>query len=103
VPVVGPVLAAIPAIILAFIQDPIMGLWVILFYIIVQQLENHILVPIVMGKTVGLNPVAVIISLLIGAQLAGIAGMILSVPVATVIVEVLEDLAKKKEARKKFA
>lgn len=100
VPVVGPVLAAIPAVILAFLQDPVMGLWVIVFYVIVQQLENHILVPVVMGRTVGLNPVVVIIALLVGGQLAGIAGMILSIPVATVIVEVIDDLAKKKELRK---
>lgn len=100
VPVVGPVLAAIPAIILAFIQNPTLGLWVILFYVAVQQLENHILVPIVMGKTIGLNPVVVIIALLVGSQLAGIAGMILSIPLATVIVEVLDDMAKKKESRR---
>ena len=102
VPVVGPVLAAIPAIILAFMQGPTMGLWVIVFYVAVQQLENHILVPVVMGKTVGLNPVVVIIALLVGANLAGIAGMIISIPVATVIVEVLDDMAKKKESRRQI-
>ena len=100
VPVVGPVLAAIPAVFLAFIQNPTMGLWVIVFYVVVQQLENHLIVPVVMGRTVGLNPVVVIIALLAGGQLAGIAGMILSVPVATVIVEVLDDMAKKKESRR---
>lgn len=103
VPVVGPVLAAIPAVVLAFLQDPTLGLWVIVFYVVVQQLENHILVPVVMGKTVGLNPVVVIIALLVGGQLAGIAGMILSIPVATVIVEVIDDLAKKKESRRQMA
>jgi len=100
VPVVGPVLAAIPAVILAFLQGPTTGLWVVVFYVAVQQLENHILVPIVMGKTVGLNPVVVIMALLIGSQLAGIAGMILSIPVATIIVEVIDDMAKKKESRR---
>ena len=100
VPVVGPVLAAIPAVILAFMQDPVLGLWVTVFYVVVQQLENHILVPVVMGKTVGLNPVVVIIALLVGGQLAGIAGMILSIPVATVVVEVIDDMARKKESRR---
>ena len=100
VPVVGPVLAAIPAVILAFLQEPTLGLWVILFYVIVQQLENHILVPVVMGKTIGLNPVVVIMALLVGANLAGIAGMIIAVPVATIIVEVLDDMARKKESRR---
>jgi predicted PurR-regulated permease PerM len=100
VPVVGPVLAAVPAVFLGFIQNPVMGLWLIVFYTVVQQLENHILVPLVIGKTTGLNPVVVIISLLIGAQLAGIPGMILSVPAATVIVEILDDMARHKESRR---
>ena len=100
VPIVGPVIAAIPAIFLAFLQDPGLGLWVIVFYVAVQQLENHLLVPVVLGKTTGLNPVVVIMALLVGNQLAGISGMILSVPVATVIVEMLEDLAKQKEEAK---
>jgi predicted PurR-regulated permease PerM len=94
VPGVGPVLAAIPAIILAFVQGPaILGVWVILLYTIIQQIENHVLVPIVLGRTVGLNPVVVIISLLIGAKLAGILGVIIAVPVAAILVEVLEEIA----------
>lgn len=100
VPMVGPVLAAIPAIFLAFIQSPALGLWVIVFYVVVQQLENHLLVPVVLGKTTGLNPIVVIIALLIGQQLAGIPGMILSVPVATIIVEMMDDFAKHKDSRR---
>ncbi len=100
VPIVGPVLFAIPGVILAFIQSPQLGLWVILFYLAVQQTESHVLVPIVLGKTTGLNPVVVIMALLIGQQLSGITGMLLSVPVATVIVEMLEDIAKHKEEAK---
>ena len=98
VPMVGPVLAAIPAIFLAFLLSPALGLWVIVFYVIIQQLENHILVPVVLGKTVGLNPVVVIIALLVGQQLAGIPGMILSVPIATIIVEMMDDFAKHKDS-----
>ncbi len=97
VPMVGPVLAAIPAVLLAFLQDPGLGLWVIVFYVVVQQLENHILVPVVLGKTTGLNPVVVLMALLVGNQLAGVSGMLLSVPMATVIVEILDDLAKQRE------
>lgn len=94
IPTVGPVLAAIPAAILAFAQAPSLGLWVILAYIIIQQLENHVLVPIVMGRTVGLNPVVVILSLLVGFKLAGIVGMILSVPVAAIVVEIIDEFSK---------
>ena len=100
VPMVGPVLAAIPAVFLAFMQAPSMGLWVILFYVVAQQLENNLFAPVILGKTIGLNPVVVIISLLVGYQLAGIPGMILSVPIATVIVEMLDDFAKHKESRR---
>lgn len=103
VPMVGPVLAAIPAIFLAFLQSPSLGLWVIVFYVIVQQLENHLLVPVVLGKTIGLNPVVVIIALLIGQKLAGIPGMILSVPVATIFVEMMDDFARHKESRRNSA
>lgn len=97
VPNVGPVLAAIPAVILAFLQAPVLGLYVLIFYIVIQQAENHILVPLVVGKTVGLNPVIVVIALLAGAKLAGIIGLILAVPAAAVIVEILDDVVRKKE------
>ncbi len=100
VPMVGPVLAAIPAVFLAFLQDPSMALWVILFYVVMQQFESHVLVPVVLSKAVGLNPVVVIIALLVGAQLAGITGMFISVPVATIIVEMIDDVAKQKESKK---
>ncbi len=103
VPIAGPVLAAIPAVIMAFLQGPTLGLWVVVFYVAVQQLENHILMPLVMGRTVGLNPVVIILALLIGGSLAGIAGAILAVPIATVIVEVIDDMAKHKELRRSGA
>lgn len=102
VPVAGPVLAAIPGVVLAFFDSTSLGLWVLLFYLVVQQLENHILTPIILGKTTGLNPVVVIIALLVGANLAGIVGMILAVPIATILVEILDDLAKHKESRRQI-
>ncbi|MDP2647686.1 MAG: AI-2E family transporter [Candidatus Yanofskybacteria bacterium] len=101
VPIAGPILAAIPPVILAFLEDPTLGLWVVLFYILVQQFENHILVPLIIGKSTGLNPVVVILALLIGGKLGGIIGAIIAVPIATVIVEVFDDLAKHKEETKR--
>ncbi len=100
VPMVGPVLAAIPAVALAFLQSPALGLWVIVLYIVVQQLENHVLVPIILGRTLNLNPVVVIIALLVGERLAGIPGMILAVPISTIFVEILDDVARQKESRR---
>lgn len=100
VPMVGPVLSAIPGLILAFTQSPTLGVWVLVFYIAVQQIENNIFVPLILGKTLGLNPVTVIIALLVGGKIAGILGMLLAVPVAVIIVEILDDLARQKENRK---
>jgi predicted PurR-regulated permease PerM len=100
VPMVGPVVAAIPAVALAFLQSPSLGLWVIILYVVVQQLENHVLVPLILGKTLNLNPVVVIIALLVGEKLAGIPGMILAVPISTIIVEILDDVARQKESRR---
>jgi predicted PurR-regulated permease PerM len=100
VPIVGPVISAIPGVILAFAQSPMLGIWVIVFYVAVQQVESHILTPLVLGKTLGLNPVTVIIALLVGGTLAGIIGILLSVPVAVIIVEIFDDLAKQKENKK---
>jgi predicted PurR-regulated permease PerM len=100
VPIVGPVISAVPGVILAFAQSPTLGLWVLVFYVAVQQIEAHVLTPLILGKTLGLNPVTVIIALLIGGTLAGLLGILLSVPVAVVIVEILDDLARQKESRR---
>ena len=94
IPYVGPIMAAVPAVTLAFLQAPIMGLWVLLFYVAVQQVENQLLTPFILGKTTGLHPVAVVIALLIGGKLAGILGILLAVPVAVVVVEIFDDLAE---------
>lgn len=100
VPNVGPVLAAIPAVIVALLQSPALGLWVVLLYVIIQQVENHILVPLVLSRAVGVNPVVVIIALLIGFKVGGVPGMILAVPIVTVVVEFFDDIAAQKEKRK---
>ncbi len=94
IPYVGPILAAIPAIILAFIQSPLLALLVLVLYVFIQQLENYIIFPQIMKKTVGLNPIIIIIVMLIGAKLAGVLGIILSVPLAAAIAEFLKDFQK---------
>lgn len=91
IPVAGPIIAAIPAVALGFVVSPLTGLLTLGFYFIVQQMENHIIVPNVMRKTIGLNPAVVIIALLTGAKLGGIIGMLLAVPTATVLVEILKE------------
>lgn len=83
IPYFGPIIGAVPAIFLAFVQSPLLALFVIILYLAVQQFENHVLVPKVMQKAIGLNPLIVILALMIGGKLAGVLGLILAVPVAT--------------------
>ncbi|OGH24938.1 MAG: hypothetical protein A3B47_02425 [Candidatus Levybacteria bacterium RIFCSPLOWO2_01_FULL_39_24] len=80
VPTIGPIIAAIPAVIVALTISPGLAISVIFFYILVQMLENHILVPKIMQKAVGLNPIVIIIGVLIGSHFMGILGALLSVP-----------------------
>lgn len=96
-PYIGPVLAGIPAIIIGFLQAPILGLWVFVLYVVIQQLENYVITPLVIGRVVGLNPIIVILALLIGGQLGGILGMILAVPLAAVFAEFLKDMIKRRK------
>ncbi len=96
IPFVGPIIAAIPAVLLAMLKSPIVALWTVLVYIIVQQLENAVLAPKIMQHAVGLNPVVVLLAVLIGGKLLGIAGIIIAVPVAAVVVEIIRDIGERK-------
>ncbi len=96
IPYVGPILGAIPAIFLALSVSPLQALLVAALYLIVQQLENNIIVPLVMKKTVGLNPIVSIIAIAIGAKLGGVIGAVLSIPVAVSIGVFLSDFFEKK-------
>jgi len=95
IPYVGPVIAAVPAVGLAFLQSPPLALLVLLLYVVIQQLENYIIVPQVMKKAVGLNPIIIIIVMLIGAKLAGVLGVILAVPLTAAIAEFFKDFQKR--------
>ncbi len=90
VPYIGPIIAAIPAAFLV-IDNPVKALIVIGAYVLINQLENHILVPRIMQKAVGLNAVVIIVALLIGGKIAGLIGIILAIPVATAISEFASD------------
>lgn len=92
VPVIGPIISSIPAIIIGFTQSPVLGLAAAILYIVIQQSENHILVPKVMQKATGLSPVVVVISLLIGVRLLGFLGIILAVPVALILSVFVDEL-----------
>lgn len=97
VPVVGPILAGIVATLIALTQSVPLALWTALVFILIQRLENDILIPLVMKKTIGFNPVIVIVGLLIGAKLGGVVGVLIALPTIIVIEETIKELNNKKQ------
>ena len=87
VPYVGPILGAAPPVLVALFNDPISALWVALLFVALQQLEGHLVAPQVFRISLRINPILIILSLLIGFQIYGIAGALLALPVAAVIRE----------------
>ncbi len=92
VPIIGPILSAVPAIIVTFAVSPVAALGVVVLYIFIQQLENNFLVPKIMQGVIGINPLLTILALLIGANFFGVIGAILSVPLAAIAQVVIYDL-----------
>lgn len=93
VPFIGPITSGIPAVVLAYAQSPLKAIMVLVIYIIIQQSENHILVPKILGKSIGVSPLIVIIAVLVGAKLGGIMGALVAVPVVTALSVCWERLA----------
>ena len=87
VPYVGPFLGAVPPLLVALFQDPITAVWVALLFIGLQQIEGHIASPLIFGHALRINPLLVIFALLFGAELFGIIGALVALPVAAVVRE----------------
>jgi predicted PurR-regulated permease PerM len=85
IPYVGPWLGGIPPVIAAFFHSPAAALWVIAAFVVIQQLESHILAPNIVGTSVGVHPLIVIFALLAGAQIGGILGMLASLPLLAML------------------
>ncbi len=93
IPVFGPILAAMPAVMIGFVSGgPVLGITVVIIYVVIQQFENHLIYPQVVTRVVGVPPLLVILALIIGAELAGFLGVILSVPVAATLQEFVKDI-----------
>lgn len=92
VPMIGPIVSAVPAVLVALTVSPFLALSVIALYFIVQQVENNVFVPLVLKKSVGLSPIITIFSLMVGARLAGVVGAVLAVPVVLVLQSILHAL-----------
>jgi predicted PurR-regulated permease PerM len=84
-PYVGPILGAIPAVLVALLESPTTALWTVLVFFIVQQIENVLLVPRVAGNSVKLHPAMIMLVLVIGNQVAGLWGMLLAVPATAIL------------------
>jgi predicted PurR-regulated permease PerM len=103
VPYVGPIFTGGLAVVIALGQSPNLAIYVFLLFLIIQQLENHILQPLVGRYTTALNAVVVISALLIGGKVFGIVGVILAVPVAVFVQEIVEDWVEVKQSRRSRA
>ncbi len=87
VPYIGPIIGALPAILLALFTDPVSALWVALMFVALQQLEGHIVAPQIFGHTLRINPLLVIFALLLGLQLHGVVGALIALPILSILRE----------------
>jgi predicted PurR-regulated permease PerM len=87
IPYIGPILGAIPAVLVALFTEPISALWVVLLFIGLQQVEGHIVAPQLFGHTLRINPILVIFALLLGLELHGIIGALVALPILSVLRE----------------
>jgi predicted PurR-regulated permease PerM len=98
VPFVGPIISGAIAVVFALTVSSSLGLYTLIFFLVAQQFESNVLVPILSKRAVGLHPVIVIVALLIGAEIGGLLGIIISVPAAAVFQEVIQEWSTKKRA-----
>ena len=94
VPYIGPILGAAPQVLLALFEHPLTAVWLILLFIALQQLEGHLVTPQVFRISLRINPILIILALLVGYELYGIAGALIALPVITVIRETVVYLRK---------
>jgi predicted PurR-regulated permease PerM len=94
IPYVGPFLGAAPPVLVALFQDPLTAVWVTLLFVGLQQVEGHIVAPVVFSHTLRINPLLVIFSLLFGFELYGIVGALVALPVAAIVRETVVHLRR---------
>ena len=92
IPLVGATLGAVIATLAAFVESTTAGIVVIVFFVLYQQLENHLLQPLIFARTVKVNPLTVLIAILVAVELAGILGALLAIPVAGIIQIIARDI-----------
>jgi len=100
IPIIGPILSAVPGILFALLQSFGLAVLVAVFYYVIQELEKYLVVPLVMKKAVGLNPISVLVAVLVGLELEGIIGAVIAIPIAAIISIIFHDYM---DSRKKAA
>lgn len=86
IPYIGPLFGFIPAVLFAFMDAPIKALWVSILFFLIQWIENNILAPKLIGESTGLNPLTVLVSIVIGGGVFGVWGMVVSVPIVSILI-----------------
>jgi len=94
IPYIGPILGAIPPILVALFSEPIQALWVALLFVGIQQFEGHVVAPQIFGHTLRINPLVVIFGLLVGEQLYGFVGVLVALPVLAILRETILYLSR---------
>ena len=100
IPIVGAFIGTVPAVILLFLVEPMQAFWFIVFIIILQQIEGHLIYPKVVGEVIGLPPLWVLLGIVVGGGLGGILGMLLGVPMVTVIYKLTSQIMDKRLKQK---
>lgn len=101
IPLFGPLISMVPAAGIAFTDGGVGIMFVVIgVFVIIQQFENHLLYPLIVTKAVGISPIIVILALLVGGQLAGVMGIILAIPTAVVLQEIVHEIEQRREALK---
>jgi predicted PurR-regulated permease PerM len=99
IPLVGATLAAVIVVGVAFLHSVPAGIVMIVFFVVYQQFENHVLQPLVYNRTVSLSPLAILVSVLVGAELAGVLGALAAIPVAGAIQVLIVDFLRARRER----
>jgi len=89
VPFIGPILGALPPVVVALFQDPFTALWVALLFLVLQQLEGHVVAPQIFSHALRINPLLVIFALLLGNAVYGLVGALIALPIAAILRETL--------------
>lgn len=99
VPIIGPIITGLLAFVIAASDSITLAIYAVIFFILIQQLENHVLVPLFVGKGMRVHPVIVLVSVLAGGEIAGFTGILLSVPIAVLVQEIFDYIAERKSKR----